>query len=494
MAVKNTLQVTLVTVSLLMYFGLLFVYQNITPWARPRPLSEDLRPLNEDPRPLNEDPRPLNEESRPLNEESRPLNEESRPLNENVSHRRYKPWSYIVVLNYADQLAGAIRRFAQLLYLTAKWKRNGVDPFLLGSGLGIPRKANLDDVLHLSDFYNLSSIEVCVGNTTISSFEDFLVNSTRELVWLNFVKGHKKRDPSIYDCKEDWNATGTFNGYLNRVKSEAIAKYGKNYKFRLVKAVCVEAHYSGFSLDDLERAVSVTAGSEHVRTPTVVIPSWIGLTNQPGAFDFYVKDNLHWSLNDEAVCNVDTLPCTPLILEAADEFKKSLSLSGPFIGVHFRIERLMKRDEQQDSFFDNCVEKTGDVIQGVMRKYNVTSKSVIALNDYSDYGTFVCRGGPRSKCINLRNKIIKRLESWGVRTVSYNPALFNKPRHKGFVSLVEKETLSSADYLVTVGGGTYQTGMEHLFVKKHGGDEKLYRLCNIFGPDHLQGLNISTDI
>ena len=444
-------------------------------------------------------PRPLKEEFR---EESRPLNEEPRPeaLNEGISsaHRRYKPWSFIVVLEYADQLAGATLRFAQLLYLTAKWKRNGVDPFVLGSGLGIPRKANLDNLLHFSDIYNLSSLEVCVGNTTISSFEDFLVKSTRELVWLNFVKG-KKRDPSIYDCTGNWSAVTiekAFNVYLNRVKNKAILEHGKNYKFRLVKAVCVEAQYSGFSLDDLERAVSVTAGSEHERTPTVVIPSWIGLSNQPGAYDFYVKDNLHWPLEAEALCNVDTLPRTPLILEAADEFKKSRSLSGPFIGVHIRIEKLMKRDEQQDGYLDNCVEKSGDVIQGVMRKYNVTSKSVIALNDYSDYGTFVCRGGPRSKCINLRNKITKRLESWGVRTVSYDPALFNKPRHKGFVSLVEKETLSSADYLVTVGGGNYQIGMEHLFVKKHGGDEKLYRLCNIFGPDinHLQGLNVSTDI
>ena len=428
-------------------------------------------------------------------ENPRPLNEESRPLYEGISHRRYKPWSYIVVLNYADQLAGAIRRFAQLLYVTAKWKRNGVDPFVLGSGLGIPRKANLDDLLHLSDIYNLSSLEVCEGNSTISSFEDFLIKSTRELVWLNFVKGRKKRDPSIYDCTGNRNAVTiekAFNVYLNRVKNKAILEHGKNYTFRLVKAVCVEAQYSGFSLDDLERAVSVTAGSEYVRTPTVVIPSWIGLSTRPGMYDFYAKD---WFPKDEPTCNIETLPHSSLILEAADEFKRSLDSSGPFIGVHFRIERLMKRDEQQDGFLDDCVEKSGDVIQGVMRKYNVLSKSVVALNDYSDYGTLVCRG-PQRKCINVRNKITKRLESWGVRTVSYDPALFNKPRHKGFVSLVEKETLSSADYLVTVGGGNYQTGMEHLFVKKRGGNGELYHLCDILGPeyDHLPDLSISSDM
>ena len=394
----------------------------------------------------------------------------SRPLNvsediESILHRQYKPpLSYIVVLEYADQLGGAMPRFAQLLQLTAKWKRHGVEPFVLGSGLGIPRKGNLEGLLHLSDIYNLSSLELCAGNTTVSSFEDFLVNSPRELVLLNFVKG-KKRDPSIYDCTGDQNVVTAFNVYLNstNVKSKAIAEHGKNYTFKFVKAVCVEAQYSGFSLDDLERAVA--AGSEHVRVPTVVIKTWIGLSNSPGTYNFYVKDSLQWSLKDDAVCNVDTLPRTPFILEATEEFKKSLSLSGPFVGIHFRIERLMKKeDEQQDGFLDECVERSGAVIRGVLRKYNVTSKNAIALNDYSDYGTFVCRAGWRRKCINLRNKIIKRLETWGVRTVSYDPALFNKPRHKGFVSLIEKETLSSADYLVTVGGGRYQGGIEHLFV------------------------------
>ena len=407
-------------------------------------------------------------------------------------HHQYKPpLSYIAVLKYADQLGGAMLRFAQLLHLTAKWKRHGVEPFVLGSGLGIPRKGNLDGLFHLSDIYNLSSFKVCAGDTTISSFEDFLVNSTRELVLLNFVNG-KKREPSIYDCAGDQSVVTAFNIYLNSVKSKAIAIHGKNYKFKFVKAICVEAHYSGFSLDDLERAVA--AGSEHVCVPTVVIKTWIGLSNAPGTFNFYVNDSLQWSLEDDAIRNVETLPRTPFILEATEEFKKSLSLSGPFVGIHIRIERLMKKDEQQDGFLDECVERSGAVIRGVLRKYNVTSKNAIALNDYSDYGTFTCAARWRRICINMRNKIIKRLETWGVRTVSYDPALFNKPRHKGFVSLIEKETLSSADYLITVGGGSYQRGMEHLFVEKRGGNEELYRLCNIYGPDHIPDLNISTDI
>ena len=350
------------------------------------------------------------EDFKGISHQYKPTSSLSPSVSVSIPRSRNDGLSYVAVLEYADQLGGAMRRFAQLLNITAKWKKHGVDPFVLDSHLGIPRKGKLDGLFHLSDIFNLSSLEVCAGNATASSFEDFLVNSTRELVWLSFVKG-KKRDPSIYNCTGDQNAITAFNVYLNStsVKSKAIAKHGQNYEFKLVKAVCVEAQYSGFLLDDLERAVSVTAGSssERKHVPTVVIEKWIGLSNSPGIYDFYVKDSLQWSLRNNAVCDVDTLPRTPFVLEAAEEFKKSLSLSGPFIGVHFRIERLMKKDdEKQHGFLDECVEKSGAVIQGMLRKYNLTSKNAIALNDYSDYGSATCTG-ERSRCVNMTNKIVE---------------------------------------------------------------------------------------
>ena len=43
-----------------------------------------------------------------------------------------------------------------------------------------------------------------------------------------------------------------------------------------------------FLLDDVERAVSVTAGSEHIRT-TLLIPFWPGLCHYPRGFPFYTK-------------------------------------------------------------------------------------------------------------------------------------------------------------------------------------------------------------
>ena len=68
------------------------------------------------------------------------------------------PLPYVAVLEYGDQLGGAMRRFVHLIRLASKWKRRAVDPFILGSGLGIPHRATLRDSIYLSSFYNLSHL------------------------------------------------------------------------------------------------------------------------------------------------------------------------------------------------------------------------------------------------------------------------------------------------------------------------------------------------
>ena len=113
-----------------------------------------------------------------------------------------------------------------------------------------------------------------------------------------------------------------------------------------------------------------------------------------------------------------------------------------------------------------------------MKKYNLTSKSAIAINDYSNYGSdsVSCKVGSQSNCNRARKKLVDRLESWGVKTVAYDPALFGRPLHRGFVSLVEKELLSNANYLLTVGGGIYQGSIRNRFSKKHGTGQ-LFAVC-----------------
>ena len=376
-----------------------------------------------------------------------------------IPHTRNNPWPYILAFQYVEQQFLGVTKFLELLHLAAKWRLKTVDPFVLETGFGVPKLTNCSP-FSLSDIYNLSSLESCI---TVSSFKDFLIYSTRELVWLNFTSELRTFQEPVFNCA-DSTATAiaaekTLNSYVDIFKEKAIARHGKNYKFKVIKAICVDTRFSFISFPDVERAIAEPAG---VRIPTVVIPNWIGLTRSSGK-PRYVEDIFRWS------CSVDALPRTQIIFEAADEYRKSLGLSTSFMGVHIQIELLRMIDKEKHGHLDQCLNDFSDVIWPIMRMNNMTStNSVVAFNDYSSYGSHSCAAGEQTQCISAKLKVVKKLESLGIRTVAYNPEMFNRPHSRAFASFVEREFLSSADYLVTIGGGPFQTSIKELFKKYHG--------------------------
>ena len=135
-------------------------------------------------------------------------------------------------------------------------------------------------------------------------------------------------------------------------------------------------------------------------------------------------------------------------------------------------------NDHKPGYIEKCLETAHAVFKAVMRKYNIPSKSVIALNDYGNYGSDSksCKVVSQSKYDQKRKKFVDRLASSGIQTVAYDPASFRRPLHRGFVSLVEKELLSNANYLLAVGGGIYQKSIQSIFVKKHGTKQR-FAVC-----------------
>ena len=97
----------------------------------------------------------------------------------------------------------------------------------------------MQGIYRFHDFYNSSSVEVqlseCFSHpTSFSTFEELLLNSTREFVLLKFSNGNKPG--SIKDCTHAQTVgikrvETILNNNLNDIKSKAIAKYGENYTF-----------------------------------------------------------------------------------------------------------------------------------------------------------------------------------------------------------------------------------------------------------------------
>ena len=69
------------------------------------------------------------------------------------------------------------------------------------------------------------------------------------------------------------------------------------------------------------------------------------------------------------------------------------------------------------------------------------------------------------------------------------PSLGDHALHRGFVSLDEKELLSNANYLLTVGGGIYQKSIRARFAKKRSAGQ-LFAVCQRKHADILPNQEI----
>ena len=401
---------------------------------------------------------------------------------------------YLIALQYYEQLASATRNVFQLMNLTVHWSRRAVEPFIAGSTYSaVPFSPSLSGLFRFSDFYNISSVaaqmgECCSKDLILHSFEDFLVNATREFLLLIFRMSDDKSG-QVADCtsgrdEEFRKAESRLNRHLERVKSQAIAAHGQEYKFKGVRAICAEATI--LSVHKVAKEVL----SESNKQLSVVVSSWRCIQNvSAGGFHYY---NPGYSWLSLEKCRIFSFARTQMILDAADEFTNSLSLPENFklIGVHLRTERLALGDQKQPGHFDTCLNRLHAVAQALLKKFNYTVNNIVAIHDYSKYGSNSCVIGSRSECDEFRDTAVKKLKSWGIKVVSYDPASFKRPLHSGFVSVIEKEFLSGTNHLITVGGGRYQRSVESLFITKHQDSEPVYHICQHFTPDILNGLKI----
>ena len=258
--------------------------------------------------------------------------------------------------------------------------------------------------------------------------------------------------------------------------------HGQDYKFKGVRAVCAEA--SNLSVHEVAKEVL----SESNKQLSVVVSSWRCIWHVSAGGFYYYNPGYSWAFAEK--CRIFSFARTQMILDAADEFKKSLSFPETLIGVHLRTEKLALIDQKQPGHFNTCLNRLHAVAQALLKKFNYTVNNIVAIHDYSKYGSNTCAIGSQSKCKEFRDTAVKKLKSWGIKVVSYDPASFKKPLHSGFVSIIEKEFLSGTNHLITVGGGEYQASVGHLFFIKHQDNEPVYRICQHFTPDILNGLKI----
>ena len=402
---------------------------------------------------------------------------------------------YVMVLSYDEQLESAMYDIYQLANLVAEWDMQLIEPFVHGTFFGIPKLSNriaAEPVLQFQDVYNETAVNrqfsTCLKTDypIFAKFETFVSEKFDHVILIKFVwKGMgsctNQLKAQCTRVEEDINRLA-----VSTLKSSTLLP--SNVK--VTNHVCVDVtkavNFRGlpFSIPVWNEARrNVEQSHSNI---LILILDWHGIRTKYETFFYldpqYKQKNCH---------DVHSISHSDSVIHAAQEYFKFLKLVRPVLGVHIRLERLVKDDKQTPGYMKECISKLMTVARILMEKYHLQYNNTIAFRDYGPLGSYTCG---RWKCSLPAHKlhIDDQLKSLKIRTAEYDPNKFRRPNSRGFSSVVEKELLSSADYLLTVGRGSFQASITNRFLANHkrDGNQRLFTLCSTTYGERLPGLKL----
>ena len=394
---------------------------------------------------------------------------------------------YLVILGRTAQFTDATRRFLQLYEFSERhWKLGLIEPYIAGSRLWFVPPIDEDiQFLHpFSTYYNrshlLQTLKACLGHGSSSvhfdQFPDFLLQAAREFIVLKFTD---KQDKNISLCNFDLKSIeNLLNFHVNKVKERAIKIHGMNYQFRGIEAVCVRAPIGvSFSFEQVGRYVrnlmSVSAGQEEEAVPwlSVVVPEWKYVDDHKTTKSYYYDPS--YTKRENCKILIFKEPSS-FVIDSANLFFESLNLHHPFVGIHIRTERLVQNWWKRRDFVDKCLHTFSKTLDVVKTRYNISHDDIVFIHDAGKFGS-------ESFHLSLKwyyaCKILSRIQSLQIRNVYFDPAMFTATQNdREIASFVEREFLSMADVLITLGRGGYQDSVVRRFQQKNDA-RNMYRIC-----------------
>ncbi len=396
---------------------------------------------------------------------------------------------YVIAGSFREQLSKAMVTYFQLAEIASYWNMKIVEPLVerSSSGLaGLPKTIGKD--LRIGHLYNTSAVykelDDCLqlrGQQLISTLEDFLASATRQFVILNFLKNEELigKTPDVFDCTKSTATQASaleqkVNHYFKNdgIRRKAmVANHSNGHKFEAVLTLCVNGWH--FSLENVTSHLVSAAKrlSPAQYTLTVIVPEWRQISRSSMHSFFYSDPKL--SLEKYKSCNAVTLPHSQKVLVAAESLFNSLNPSQPIVAVHIRIEKLAISENHHKGMWLKCLENFERAVHSMKLKHDLAGLNIIALHDQGKYGSKSCLPA----CARIKADFKTALDKLGGRVVYYEPTAFGAQANKAFVSLVEKEFLSMADYLIPIGGGLYQNSAVLRFLERHPNQSSLNTMC-----------------
>lgn len=155
---------------------------------------------------------------------------------------------------------------------------------------------------------------------------------------------------------------------------------------------------------------------------------------------------------------VHRLPHSSLIVQEADLFRR-VFLNKPYIGVHVRSERQILWYSTEAVL--KCVNLVVKLVASLKQKHKIDT--VFLATDLTQYGSDILRVPRKSASLDFFENQL----SDGLKPKKYSPHEKDPMlRDHGVVAIVEMNILSNADYMVTLGSGSFQEWVMALFIGK----------------------------
>ena len=404
---------------------------------------------------------------------------------------------FLLVIDYQQQLLSGFLGYYHLSFLAKSLNLSMVELFVhLTRIYGIPPLKERRDVTRLSYYYDYDQMQKTLHHCTgvsFTPFENFMQKALRKVIIVDFVTKpeayadlfHGISEMKIIEHSTDTRSSRFALGRINNWISQYFNKSGVRRKinseseyilFRRYQVINVDGRpLHPFSWKVLVEKVGSAVGElvAQFGSATVIIPKWRDIQS-PGMISkyFYSVPDYPW----HACPDLRVIPHSQAVMNATDVFTKTITGEGPVIGVHIRSERILVDYKGNISHYKWCLKQLKELLEnGTVPK--VAHDKIHVFHDLGNYGSMSCK----DYCVSGHNAALSVTHGLGYKIMNFNPSILgsNVTSTRALPAFVDREYLSRADVLVTIGRGEHQQNTVDRFVKNSGGTtENLYRICH----------------
>ena len=400
---------------------------------------------------------------------------------------------YVIGLNYWEQMSMAIGNMFALSSMSDSLHAKLVEPFTCNSRLyGLPHflsdhkwREIEEESLSLSTIFNINHINTLsesYGLSQLIDFNTFINVASRSVVLIHFIHKRESREQPIKGLAGGVelirNLGNSYvlecNGYkaVQSLVQTILSSLNKETRgmnqFSLIKHCCINGSHETTPLELAERC----GFDPQNGALTLLVLNWRGVTGGPNVHRS--AKGLHKSQrlilkNSTSLRHpkgiTDPFIHSDKILQLSRDFMKQLQLlSGEYISVHVRSEKLGQRDRRVGGFLDNCLNKAWSLATNISR-----GQRLIVFSDFGPQGSdscYSCKGGKKVKSFFEMNNITRS---------SFNPDLYSTRSDTGIIAAVEMETIVSSKTAVLVGGGMYERQI--VLLRQMNKNNKVIKIC-----------------